>query len=90
MPEVIPPNVPRRLIRLYHRLGSLRAVAKEREINIAHVLWLIKLGREPKSPELRLKLFLPRKPKAARKPHLKRRPAWLDDLRQSEIEMRKP
>ena len=87
--EGVPPNVPKRLVRLLKRLGSLRAVAKEREINIFYVSRLFGAGVEPADPELREKLFLPRKVRAARRLRRKVRPAWLDDLRQAEIEMRK-
>jgi hypothetical protein len=84
-----PPNVPKKLIRLYRKLGTFRAMEKALGVNIYYIRTLMVVGKEPTNGDIRVKLFLPRKPKAKRL-RVKARPAWLDDLRQLEIEKRKP
>lgn len=57
-------NVPKQLLNKYQEVGSLRALARERDVNYFYVSELIQHGREPtdktkKGRLARRKLFLP-------------------------------
>ena len=58
--------IPLKLIRLYKRLGSFRAVAAARSkvagvtVNVSYVYDLLVHGKEPKSRDIRHALYLPR------------------------------
>ena len=71
--DKIHPNVPRRLIALYKRLGTQLAIVKERSVNDYYISKLMKYGIEPtdkteKGQDARVKLFLPCKKKKVRLP----------------------
>jgi hypothetical protein len=67
-----PPNVPAKLIHLYRELGgNQRALARHLAVNPGHINNLLKHGREPRDPEIRARLFLPKK---MRQPM----PAWFE------------
>lgn len=83
-----PPNVPRKLICLYKAQGGTeRGVARALGVNQGLVHRLLVDGKEPVDENIRVKLFLPRKPRAARRPRV--RVVWHEDLRDCHIHLRK-
>lgn len=70
----IHPNTPPRLVKAFRRAGSYHKLADERGVNVAHVYNLIMFGREPRKEEIRLALFLPRRPRKHHKPRAPRTP----------------
>jgi hypothetical protein len=82
-----PPNVPRRLIREYRKQGAFHRLADALGVNVAYVHRLLVQGIEPVNGDIRVKLFLPRKPKSSRP----RRPrkVFHEDLRDGQIHLRK-
>lgn len=68
------PNAPKALITAYIEAGrNMRKLAKELYVNHLYVSQLLKDGIEPTNPEIRVKLFLPRKP---RKPQTPKPEEW--------------
>jgi len=60
--ENIHPNAPKRLVSRYKKLGCNQLnLAKELGVNDFYVNRLLKDGIEPSNPEIRVRLFLPRK-----------------------------
>ena len=77
--ENIHPNAPKRLVREYKKLGCNQLhLAKKIQVNDFYVNRLLKDGIEPSNPEIRSKLFLPRKTVKHKTGAPKYdRPAWL-------------
>lgn len=68
-PDEIHPNAPRRLVRAWRRAGqSDRRLAQQLDVNQYYVSQLLRRGIEPGNPDVREKLFLPRKPIQHREP----------------------
>lgn len=64
MTPFIHPNTPPKLVRLFKKLEcKYHRVADTQGVNVAHVYKLINSGKEPKSPDIRRALFLPRNPR---------------------------
>ena len=55
------PNAPIRLIAAVHHAGGVRKFANQCGINHSYVSQLLHHGIEPGNPDIRVKLFLPRK-----------------------------
>ena len=77
--ENVHPNAPKRLVREYKKLGCNQlALANKLEVNDFYINRLLKDGVEPSNPEIRVKLFLPRKRVKHKTGEPKYdRPAWL-------------
>lgn len=76
-------NVPKELIKKYQEVGSLRALARERDVNYFYVSELFQHGREPtdkthKGRLVRKKLFLP---VWKHHKHREQEPMWLKNVR---------
>ncbi|MBI5297966.1 MAG: hypothetical protein HY869_21020 [Chloroflexi bacterium] len=82
-----PSNVPNKLVRAYREHGSFHKLADALGLNVRYVHELLVKGIEPSNPETRVKLFLPRKPKAARQ--ARPRVVFHEDLRDCHIHFRK-
>ena len=68
-PDEIHPNAPRKLVRAWRRAGeSDRRLAQLLDVNQFYVSQLLRRGIEPGNPDVREKLFLPRKPIQHRAP----------------------
>lgn len=71
-----PPNVPEKLIVIYHACGdSISKLAVRLDINKGHVHNLLVKGKEPRREDLREKLFLPAKVR-------EKIPAWVANATQ--------
>lgn len=67
--EIMPVNVPRKLAEKFRAAGGrYHRLADQLGVNVGHVYNLIKKGIEPKSPDIRVKMFLPKHPHKAYKP----------------------
>src|SRR5688572_19975757 len=63
-PVYIHPNTPRKLTTAFRRAGyNQRQLARDRGVNPRFINDLITKGIEPTNPEIRVKLFLPKKHK---------------------------
>lgn len=77
-----PPNVPRKLIKLFREFHEKQLwLAHRLEINDAHLSKLFKYGIEPKDESIRAKMFLKKiKVKRIKTEHKKTpRPDWLNE-----------
>lgn len=62
---IIHPATPRKLKTEFKRAGyKYHRLAKARGINVKYIHDLITKGKEPSNPNIRQKLFLPKKPRA--------------------------
>ena len=67
--DEIHPGAPRRLVSAWKRAGrSDRKLAEQLGVNQFYVSQLLRRGIEPGNPDVREKLFLPRKPRKHREP----------------------
>ena len=58
--EQFPPNVPPKLIEKFHACeDKFRVLARELEVNPAHIYKLLVYGKEPRAKHIREKLYLP-------------------------------
>lgn len=78
-------NVPKQLLKKYQEVGSLRALARERDVNYFYVSELMQHGREPtdktrKGRLARKKLFLPA---WRHHKHKEQDPAWLKNVKKN-------
>ena len=65
----IHPNAPRRLVSAWRQVGcSDRKLAQLQGVNQYYVSELLRRGIEPSNPDIRVKLFLPRKRPVQRDP----------------------
>lgn len=65
------PVIPRKLARAYREAGSLQACARVLEINPKYLHDFMVKGKDPTNEEVRLKMFLPRRPRGQGKPRRK-------------------
>jgi hypothetical protein len=79
--------IPRKLASAYQAAGSYRELARRLRINPRYVYEYIAKGIEPTNPEIRAKLFLPRKPRQPRRP--RPTPEWKKPIRRGIRKMKK-
>jgi len=74
-PKDLHSNAPRRLVAAWRRVGcSDRKLATLLKVNHSYVSQLLWRGIEPGNPEIRVKLFLPRKKRVPREPKVEEFP----------------
>lgn len=60
-------SIPKRLAaKLRKYKGNQRELARQLQINVGYINALVKHGKEPANPDIRARLFLPRKPRKPR------------------------